>query len=316
MLRIERLIDKYRGALLGLACGDAIGATVEFRKRGSFPPVTDMLSGGIFNLKKGQWTDDTSMALCLASSLIEQQGFDAVDQMQRYCRWRDTGYLSSTGECFDIGIATSLALSNFKKTGKPFSGIADPNKAGNGCLMRLAPIALYFHPDLNLTIEMAVESARTTHGAAECLEASRLFASMLFQAFNGANKRDVLLKNDIVQLNSQKLKMIASGHYFNKTESEIKGSGYLVESLEAALWCFYVTDSFEAAILKAVNLGDDADTTAAVCGQLAGTFYGESGIPKHWLIELHQREMISNIAEKLYSDRHSRVGGNLAKKDD
>jgi ADP-ribosyl-[dinitrogen reductase] hydrolase len=316
VLRIERLIDKYRGALLGLACGDAIGAAVEFRKRGSFPPVTDMLGGGVFNLKKGQWTDDTSMALCLASSLIEQQGFDAVDQMQRYCRWRDTGYLSSTDECFDVGTATSLALSNFKKTGNPFSGNPDPRKAGNGCLMRLAPIALYFHPDLNLTIEMAAESARTTHGATECLGASRLFASMLFQTLNGSHRQDILLKNDIAQLNSAKLKTIANGDYFNKTELEIKGSGYVVESLEAALWCFYVTDSFEAAILKAVNLGDDADTTAAICGQLAGAFYGQRDIPKHWLNELHQREMISVIAEKLYSVRHSRVGGNLGKKDD
>lgn len=303
VLRIKRLIDKYRGALLGLVCGDAVGVAVEFRKRGSFPPVTDMLGGGVFNLKKGQWTDDTSMALCLATSLIEQQGFDAIDQMQRYCRWRDTGYLSSTGECFDIGIATSLALSNFKKTGNPFSGALDSNKAGNGCLMRLAPIALYFHPNLSLTMEMAAESARTTHGATECLEASRLFASMLFQALNGSHKRDILLQNDTVQLSSEKLKMIASGDYFNKTELEIKGSGYVIESLEAALWCFYLTDSFEAAILEAVNLGDDADTTAAICGQLAGAFYGESSIPRHWLNKLHQREMISDIAEKLYSAR-------------
>lgn len=294
-----KTLNKFRGTLLGLACGDAVGSAVEFRKRGSFAPVTDMLGGGSFNLPKGYWTDDTSMALCLATSLIEQQGFDANDQMQRYCRWRDTGYLSSTGACFDVGIATSLALSNFKKTGNPYSGNPDPRKAGNGCLMRLAPIPLYFYPNLALTLEMAGESARTTHGAVECIEASRLFAAMLHVALNGAGKQDILLAHGVGGLTSAALQAIAQGAYFSKPIDQIKGSGYVVESLEAALWCFFTTDSFEQAILTATNLGDDADTTAAICGQLAGAFYGESGIPKHWLGTLHQREMIGDLASEL-----------------
>jgi ADP-ribosyl-[dinitrogen reductase] hydrolase len=291
------MIDKFRGALLGLACGDALGAPVEFKKRGTFASVTDMQSGGVFNLKAGQWTDDTSMALCLATSLIECQGFNAHDQMQRYLRWRDTGYLSSTGKCF--GIATNLALSDFKKTGNPFSGDTNPQKAGNGCLMRLAAIPLYFYPNLALTIEMAADSTRTTHGALECIEASQLFAAMIYQALNGATKADILLQSGFESLSSEKLIAIANGAYFNKAEPQIKGSGYVVESLEAALWCFYVTDSFEAAILKATNLGDDADTTAAICGQLAGAYYGESNIPKHWLNALYQGKMIADVANKL-----------------
>ena len=294
-----KLQSKFRGALLGLACGDAVGTSVEFRKRGSFSPVTDMTGGGPFNLPKGYWTDDTSMALCLATSLVERQGFDANDQMQRYCRWRDTGYLSSTGKCFDIGIATNLALSDFKKTGNPFSGNADPRKAGNGCLMRLAPIPLYFYPDLKLTVEMAGENARTTHGALECIEASKLFAAILHQALSGANKQNILLTHGVGDLGSAGLQAIAQGAYFNKPIDQIKGSGYVVESLEAALWCFYTTETFEQAILAATNLGDDADTTAAICGQLAGAFYGENNIPNHWLNALHQREMIGNLAEKL-----------------
>jgi ADP-ribosyl-[dinitrogen reductase] hydrolase len=297
------LINKYRGALLGLACGDALGAPVEFKKRGTFAPVNDMQSGGVFNLKAGQWTDDTSMALCLATSLIECQGFDARDQMQRYLRWRDTGYLSSTGACFDIGIATSLALSAFKKTGSPYCGDTDQKKAGNGCLMRLAPIALYFYPNCDLTINMAAESASTTHGALECVEASQLFAAMLYQALNGATKADILLQSGFEDLSSEKLKAIANGAYFNKTEAQIIGSGYVVESLEAALWCFYTTQTFEDAVLKAVNLGDDADTTAAICGQLAGAYYGESGIPKLWLNTLYQCDMIAKLAEKLAKPR-------------
>ena len=292
-------LNKFRGALLGLACGDAVGASVEFRKRGTFKPVTDMQAGGIFNLKAGQWTDDTSMALCLATSLIDKQGFDAVDQMQRYCKWRDEGYLSSTGSCFDIGIATSKALSSFKKTGNPFSGDSNPNKAGNGCLMRLAPVVLFFYPNRDLCITMAAESARTTHGASECLEASQLFAAMLFQALNGASKHDVLLAHGLLELRSNSLLAIAKGEYFTKMESDIKGSGYVVESLEAAIWCFYHTNSFEEAVLRAVNLGDDADTTAAICGQLAGAFYGVQDIPKHWLSQLHQRETIASFAQSL-----------------
>lgn len=296
------VLNKFRGALLGLACGDAVGAPVEFKKRGIFAPVTDMQGGGPFNLPKGYWTDDTSMALCLATSLIENQAFDAVDQMQRYCRWRDIGYLSSTGKCFDIGIATGLALSNFKKTGNPFSGDADPRRAGNGCLMRLAPIPLYFYPDLKLTIKMAGESARTTHGALECIEVSKLFVAILHQALSGANKQDILLANGVDDLGSATLQAIAQGAYFNKSIDQIKGSSYVVESLEAALWCFYTTDSFEQAILAATNLGDDADTSAAICGQLAGAFYGEDNIPNHWLNALHQREMIGNLAEKLQTN--------------
>lgn len=293
------VLNKFRGALLGLACGDAVGTSVEFRKRGSFKPVTDMLGGGPFNLKAGQWTDDTSMALCLASSLIEKQGFDALDQVQRYCKWRDEGYLSSTGTCFDIGIATNIALSKFKKTGNPFSGDINPNKAGNGCLMRLAPVPLYFYKDRALAIKMSSESARTTHGANECIAASGLFGAMLHAAIGADDKEQILLSHQISDIQSAKLQAIAKGHYFGKDAADIKGSGYVVESLEAALWCFYNTSSFEQAVLSAVNLGDDADTTAAICGQLAGAYYGEENIPKHWLNQLYGREMIVNLAESL-----------------
>lgn len=298
------LLDKFRGALLGLACGDAVGSAVEFRKRGSFPLVTDMMGGGIFNLKKGQWTDDTSMALCLAHSLVESKDFDAIDQMQRYCKWKDEGYLSSTGECFDIGIATNKALLNFKKTGEPFSGDTNPAKAGNGCIMRLAPVPMFYYSNRELAIEMSGESARTTHGALECIEASQLFGAMLFQALAGASKNDILVNHGLASLTSEKLQLIAHGMYIDKPESEIKGTGYVAESLEAALWCFQQTDSFEEAILKATNLGDDADTTAAICGQIAGAYYGESGIPKHWLNQLHMKNQIGELAEKLCCATH------------
>jgi ADP-ribosylglycohydrolase len=138
------LSDRYRGALLGLAVGDALGTTLEFARPGSFAPITDMVGGGRFGLQPGQWADDTSMALCLAESLIECQGFDPVDQLTRYCRWWREGHLSSTGVCFDIGTTTRAALVAFEETQDPYPGPDDPRTAGNGSLMRLAPIPLFF----------------------------------------------------------------------------------------------------------------------------------------------------------------------------
>ena len=289
-----------------MAAGDAVGTTVEFKTRGSFDPVTDMAGGGPFGLKPGQWTDDTSMALCLAESLIEKQGFDARDQMERYVRWYRDGHLSSTGHCFDIGNATSSALHRFERTGEPLSGSTDPHSAGNGSLMRLAPIPMFYYPNAEQAVFNASDSSRTTHGADECLDACSLYAYMLFKALDGTPKEAILFGAENIKLMegmSPKIQAIAAGEYRDKTEDEIRGSGYVVGSLEAALWCFHKTDAFRDAILNAVNLGDDADTTAAVCGQIAGAYYGESGIPPEWLGRLAMVDLIRSMADKLGATR-------------
>lgn len=292
--------ERFRGCLLGLAAGDAVGTTVEFQRRGSFPPVTDMVGGGPFNLKPGQWTDDTSMALCLATSLVEMGRFDPVDQMNRYCDWHEQGYLSSTGACFDIGVTTHQALSQYKRSGEPFSGSTEPTAAGNGCLMRLAPVPMFYFPDRDRALQFAGESARTTHGAVECVEASRLFAAMLFRALSGAGKAEILFAPDSQTVSSASLQAIAAGTYQHKPMDDIQGTGYVVKSLEAALWCFWTTDTFEQAILTATNLGDDADTTAAICGQVAGAYYGMSNIPEHWRTQLTLQHQITDLADQLY----------------
>ena len=294
--------DRFRGCLLGLADGDAVGTTVEFKPRGSFDTVTDMVGGGPFGLEPGQWTDDTSMALCLAESLIERRGFDARDQMERYVRWYRDGYLSSTGHCFDIGNATASALHRFEQTGDPRSGSEDPFSAGNGSIMRLAPVALFAYPDSTEVISMAIDSSVTTHAAEECFTACAIFAAMLCDALGGKPRDRVLrfpMPPPLDEGVSPKLLAVAAGEYRNKPEDQVRGSGYVVESLEAALWCFHKTDSFRDAILKAVNLGDDADTTAAVCGQIAGAYYGESGIPTDWLDKLCMRDKITEFADRL-----------------
>jgi ADP-ribosyl-[dinitrogen reductase] hydrolase len=292
------LAERYRGALLGLACGDAVGTTVEFKPRGSFEPLTDMIGGGPFRLKPGQWTDDTSMALCLAESLLNKNGFNAADQMGRYLNWWQWGYLSSTGECFDIGMTVSRALEQYQQTSDPFAGSTDPYSAGNGSLMRLAPVVLFYFPDAQQIQTFAADSSRTTHAAAEAIECCQLLAGLTAKSLEGATKAE-LRQLPSANFSQPKVAAIARGDYLGKTYADIKGSGYSVQSLEAALWCFQQTDSFAAAILLAANLGDDADTTAAITGQLAGAYYGERGIPGHWLDKLHDGAEIAATADRL-----------------
>ncbi len=292
-------INKLKGSLVGLACGDAVGTTVEFKPRGSFEPMTDMIGGGPFNLKRGEWTDDTSMALCLAQSLIESNGFDAADQMRRYCDWYRNGYMSSNGRCFDIGNTVRNALEKYRPTLNPFCGSLDRQSAGNGSIMRLAPIVIFYYPDRGDILKYASESSRTTHGAKECLEACVLLALILHSIFAGETDKNCLHQFCPLTISSRKLKSIASGDYRYKDAAHIKGSGYVVESLEAALYCFYHSDSYRQAILMAANLGDDADTTAAICGQIAGAYYGLSGIPQEWVNSLAMSAEILKISELL-----------------
>jgi ADP-ribosyl-[dinitrogen reductase] hydrolase len=294
---LDRL-SRARGALLGLACGDAVGTTVEFKPRGSFPSMIDMVGGGPFNLIAGQWTDDTSMALCLASSLIEN-GFDLLDQMNRYVRWYDEGYMSSNGRCFDVGNATYDALIVFKRTGQAQAGSFDSDSAGNGSIMRLAPVPIRYLDTPKLALDLSEEQSRTTHQSPECLMACRLLGEVLIRALLGKSKDEVLAPSQQALRLSPGLRSVAIGGYKTKTRDQVRGSGYVVQSLEAALWCFWSTDNFKDAIQMAANLGDDADTTAAVTGQIAGAFYGEAGIPAAWLEKLTKAKEIRKLADQL-----------------
>jgi ADP-ribosyl-[dinitrogen reductase] hydrolase len=302
---IPTLLERYRGSLLGLACGDAVGTAVEFRSRGSFDALTDMIGGGPFGLLPGKWTDDTSMALCLAESLLNKSGFDAADQMGRYFNWWQWGYLSSTGECFDIGMTVRQALMTYQETGDPFAGSSDPQSAGNGSLMRLAPVALFYYPNADQVESFCAESSRTTHAAPEAIQCCKLLGLLLAKALAGESKAN-LLTLDPRTFSEPKVAQIALGSYAKKSQSEIVGSGYSVASLEAALWCFHRTESLEAAILSAANLGDDADTTAAIVGQLAGAHYGVNQIPPKWLELLHMRADIDATAEALFHASRAR----------
>jgi ADP-ribosylglycohydrolase len=276
-----RTVDRFCGALVGLAVGDALGTTVEFRSPGTFAPLDGIVGGGPFDLPAGAWTDDTSMALCLAESLLTCSGFDPIDQLSRYVRWYREGHLSSTGRCFDIGNSTSRALSRFERTGEPFPGDADPDGAGNGPIMRLAPVALAFSCDPSVAVAHAADSARTTHGARQALDACRYFSGLIVGAVTGARKQQLLHEGPFEPAAGlwssaplhDEIAEVAAGSFLDRTPPEISGAGYVVRSLEAALWALASTDTFEAGALAAVNLGDDADTTGAVYGQLAGDLW-------------------------------------------
>ncbi len=298
---IEPDLDRCRGALLGLAIGDALGATVEFMPPGTFEPMMEILGGGPHGLMPGEWTDDTSMALCLAESLIECEGFNAEDQLDRYVRWWKNGHLSSTGICFDIGITTKAALEKFQETGQP-SGLTSPDTAGNGSIMRMAAVPIFYANSMDDAVMFAAQSSATTHAAEEAVDACRYMAAVMVRALWGSEKEEVLAPALTGEL-SGNVNRVAFGSFRIFNPPQIRGSGYVVESLEAALWAFHNTDNFADGARMAVNLGDDADTTGAVYGQIAGAFYGQSGIPRHWVDTLAQRDLIIDYADRLYDLR-------------
>lgn len=304
--------NRFAGCLAGLAAGDALGTTVEFSPPGTFAPLTDMNGGGVFGLKAGQWTDDTSMALCLAESLIKAEGFDPQDQMDRYVKWFKEGHLSSTGVCFDIGNATRTALAAYLETGEPYSGSENPRSAGNGSIMRLAPVPMFYASAPEQALSYAEASSRTTHAARECLDACRLLTAILLAGLHGWPRERILAAGAFeAWLGGRKLSPrihdIYSGSYLRLAPPDIRGTGYVAESLEAALWAFAASSSFEEGALLAVNLGDDADTTGAVYGQIAGAYYGWEGIPERWRHKIAMGDLILEYASRLYQKGTSAV---------
>ncbi|WP_373693851.1 ADP-ribosylglycohydrolase family protein [Parafrankia sp. BMG5.11] len=280
-----------------LAVGDAVGTTLEFKQRDSYPLLTDMIGGGPFRLKPGEWTDDTAMALALAQSLIDCGDLDPADLMKRFVQWRKDGAYSCTGTCFDIGMTVSSALSRWQRTGDPLAGSTDPDTAGNGSLMRLAPVALCYFGDRQKLRQVAADQSRTTHGAPEAVSSCVAYAELIAEAIEGSPRGQVLKPRDGDY--AHRIGKILDGSWRGKPREEVKSSGYVAHSLEAALWSIGRTADFRSAILTAANLGEDADTTAAIAGQLAGALYGASGIPDDWLQKVAWRDEIQKKALEL-----------------
>lgn len=292
------LRDRACGALLGLAVGDAIGTTLEFTLKDSYPPLTDMVGGGPFGLKAGEWTDDTSMALALGESLLARDPFDETDLMDRFCAWADRGAYSHNGRCFDIGITVRGALSRFRASGNPVAGSTAPQSAGNGSLMRLAPVPIRFAFEPHVLEDIARRQSRTTHGTEEAVEACAAYALLIAEAIRGQSRDDVLSPrtSDWPDRVACAMRMETVGW----DRKAVRGSGYVIHSLEAALWAVGNAGSFGEAVLLAANLGEDADTTAAITGQLAGALWGQSGIPEAWLAKLAWRDRITALADRLH----------------
>lgn len=298
--------DRAVGALLGIAVGDAVGTTLEFRQRDSYPRLADMVGGGPFNLRSGQWTDDTAMALALADSLDACGGVDEHDLMTRFVSWWKDGVYSCTGRCFDIGTTTRVALDRFMRTGNPVAGDTRPNTAGNGSLMRLSPVAIRYWNDSAKRRDAAIRQSFTTHGAQEAVDACVAYADLVAAAISGQPPQQVLHPRSAGL--SRNVDTILMGSWRGKPRAAVQASGYALHSLEAALWSVGRSGSFEEAVLTAANLGEDADTTAAIAGQLAGAIWGAGGIPTRWLEQLAWRDRIRAMSERLFP-ASGRCGG-------
>ena len=289
--------DRALGAFLGLAVGDAVGTTLEFRPRDAQPRLDDMVGGGPFRQPPGGWTDDTAMALALADSLAATRTLSVRDLMDRFVRWWQHGDYSHTGECDDIGNTTLDALDRYLQTGDPLAGSTDPRSAGNGSLMRLAPVVLRFRQDRPRLSAAAAEQSRTTHGAEEAVDACRAFAELLADAIAGSPRADVLAPRRFE--GAAAIARIMAGSWRSRRRDTIRSSGYVVDTLEAAIWSVARTGNFRNAVLLAANLADDADTVAAVAGQLAGAIYGLDGIPHAWLERVAWKDRLLEAGRRL-----------------
>ena len=272
--------DRAVGALVGLAVGDALGTSVEFKPRGSFVPVTGMRGGGAFHMPVGGWTDDTSMALALGEALLQDRHLhDPAGVMNRWVEWAEHGAYSHTGTCFDIGGQTSRALHAWRVSARLPEH--DTESAGNGGIMRLAPVALAHLDDPAIARAIACRQSDFTHRNHLCrAHAADLAARLVTLITGGASA--------------------CPAHIASRPEAEVKSTGYVVDTLEASLWACAPADGFAACVLRAVNLGDDADTVGAVTGQLAGGQYGLSGIPDAWVEALAWRDQIIELGRALY----------------
>lgn len=296
-------LSRARGALVGLAVGDAVGTTNEFKVASTFKPITDMVGGGPFLLKPGQWTDDTSMALCLADSLLAKGHYDSFDVMERYQRWFSKGYRSSTDRCFDIGGQVRAALFDFEHEQRVPVTAERSNRAGNGAIMRLAPVVIagFEHREIREIVVTAGLSARETHYSVEAEAATEVFAALLVGALLGWAPEHII-----------NVGWASTGHAFDEMAARVistdpaeraswesETSGYIVHGLRLAVHGLLDFPSFKDATLAIANMGGDSDTNAAIYGQLGGAYFGIEAIPASWRSTLHQGEEIDALARAL-----------------
>ena len=296
-------LSRARGALVGLAVGDALGTTNEFQPTGSFEPITDMVGGGVFDLEPGQWTDDTSMALCLADSLLAQGRYDSFDVMERYDRWRKDGYRSSTGTCFDIGNQVMRSLWDFEVNQRVPRTAQRTTSAGNGAIMRLAPVVIagFEHREIREIVATAGLSARETHYSVEAEAATEVFAALLVGALLGWAPEHIINVGwaSTGPAFDEVAARVISTDPAERAAWEKNTSGYIVNGLRLAVHGLLDFGSFDEAVLAIANMGGDADTNAAIYGQLGGAYFGVEAIPASWRSTLYQGEELDALARGL-----------------
>lgn len=287
LLAARALRGRFLGTLLGLAAGDAVAAATQYRRAGTFAPVADLLGGGPFALPRGGWSDDTAMALCLAESLLECDRFDPLDQVQRYRLWQRDGHLTSTGQCLGITASTARALAVAGWRYQPFSGSHDPTRADPEPLSRVASSVLFHFASVQDAVQCATEAARTTCQVSAVLRACADLARALHAALSGQSKSQVLAHQSAAPRRGARKSAI--------------------QALSGAFEAFAATNTYRDAVLHAANLGGDSDVTAAVCGQLAGAFYGVSAIPQSWREALLRAALIESFADRLLAHALERM---------
>lgn len=308
--RSEFFRQKFYGAMYGLFVCDALGAFNEFKDRATVDenPISDMQAGGPFDLAAGDWTDDSSNALCIADSLIEQGRYNPSNIMSRLSCWMHDGYLSSIDVCFDVGGQTKAAIRMFDATPQnPYPGQQFRDAAGNGPLMRLAPLPLVYWETPGKAMRVAGRSAQMTHGHEDAYYACKYFAGLLILALQGKTKEEILApfatpdREYNPRHYSSKIFQIARGDYRRKDYYDLQNTGWIVTSLEAALWCFWASKDFEHGALLAVNMGGDSDTIGAIYGQIAGTYYGLGNIPARWVGKLTKPRLLRQLVDDLWA---------------
>jgi ADP-ribosyl-[dinitrogen reductase] hydrolase len=295
-----------RNSILGLILGDALGVPVEFKSGIELDrnPIIDMIGYGTHNKPPGTWSDDSSMTLITLESLAS--GYSPENIMKVFCKWAFQGYMTPYGKTFSIGRTTSNACRNYKinKDLKKCGEISERSN-GNGSLMRILPVSIFFANDSEKTIiEKSFEISALTHNHIRSKIACALYSLFVSELLKGKNLYEALANaNRIITPyipNEEKINFnrIINFEVLQLNKNSIKSSGYVIDTLEAGLWCLFNSSDYKEAVLKAVNLGDDTDTTAAVTGGLAGIVFGLGGISSNWIKSLAKLEKIENLIDQ------------------
>lgn len=297
-MRADDVRSRLIGGFIGVAVGDALGAPVEFARRGSFPRIVDFSTVAATRLPPGAFTDDTAMTLCLADSLLADPHLNERDLLRRFCRWRDEGAYTSTGQCVGIGQATLRALLDHTRTGA-VQAAPRPRSDGNGALMRVIPAALRHFEDVDRAIDVARRQSLTTHASTISATCCAAYVTLAVALLQGEVWSTAIARRHPSWDGSQGPAVVPPGWWTALTADVVHAGGFVVDALRAAFWAVASTSSFEEAVIAAVNLGDDADTVGAIAGGLAGCRYGEASIPARWRGGLINGHVVEDMAARL-----------------